>query len=127
MKLFAVFIGGGLGSLARYSMGLLVSNMSWASPWGTLISNVLATAILLFILGQTANEIHSLSPRNQVLFALLTVGFCGAFSTFSTFAADTIQLHQTEGILWAVCNVCANLICCIAIGIWMWQWGAARG
>jgi CrcB protein len=127
MKLIAVFIGGGLGSLARYGMGSLVSYMSWTSPWGTLISNVLATAILLFILGQTANEIQTLSPRSQAVIALLTVGFCGAFSTFSTFAADTIQLHQTQGILWAICNVSANLICCMAIGLWMWQWGAARG
>jgi CrcB protein len=127
MKLLAVFIGGGLGSLARYGMGSFVSYMSWTNPWGTLISNVLATGILLFILGQTANEIHTLSPRNQAIIALVTVGFCGAFSTFSTFAADTIQLYQTHGLLWAVCNVTANFICCIAIGIWMWQWGSARG
>jgi fluoride exporter len=79
MKLLAVFIGGGLGSLARYGMGSFVSYMSWTNPWGTLISNVLATGILLFILGQTANEIHTLSPRNQAIIALVTVGLLNLF------------------------------------------------
>ena len=118
MNALAVFIGGGLGSLARYGVGYGITAVGWTTPISTLISNVLASALLLFLLGQAANASESLSPRNHALFALLTVGFCGAFSTFSTFAADTIQLFQTHGWAWAVGNMLANLILCIGVGYW---------
>ena len=55
MNALAVFIGGGLGSLARYGVGWGVTLVGWTTPIGTLISNVLATALLLLILGQPQN------------------------------------------------------------------------
>ncbi|HBL37778.1 MAG TPA: fluoride efflux transporter CrcB [Flavobacteriales bacterium] len=125
MNALAVFIGGGLGSLARYGVGWGVTLVGWTTPIGTLISNVLATALLLLILGQAANTTETLSPKHQAMFALLTIGFCGAFSTFSTFAADTIQLFQSQGWAWATANILSNLILCMAAGYWAWTLAAS--
>lgn len=121
MNFLAVFIGGGLGSVARYSVGLLVSQLNGQSPWTTLISNVLATILLMYFLAilQPGNE--AMNTKSRALFLLLTIGFCGGFSTFSTFAMDTIQLWNTQGWLWAGMNVVSNLLLCVGLGYWIWH------
>ena len=120
MNFLAVFIGGGLGSLARYSLGLGISKLGWLSPWGTLASNVLATALLLALMVQASAGVAGWPAKSQPLLLLLTVGFCGAFSTFSTFAADTLTLHASHGLAWSVANVLANVLLCLAVGALVW-------
>ena len=120
MNFIAVFIGGGLGSLTRYALGLAVGKMGWMSPWATLTSNALATALLLTLMAQAAAAAEGWPIKYQALYMLLTVGFCGAFSTFSTFAADTLSLHASHGWLWATVNVLANVILCLAVGLAIW-------
>ena len=120
MNFLAVFIGGGLGSLARYSLGLGISKLGWLSPWSTLASNVLATALLLTLMVQASAGAAGWPAKSQPLFLLLTVGFCGAFSTFSTFAADTLTLHASHGLVWSVTNVLANVLLCLAVGALVW-------
>ena len=120
MNFLAVFIGGGLGSLARYSLGLGISKLGWLSPWGTLASNVLATALLLTLMVQASAGAAGWPAKSQPLFLLLTVGFCGAFSTFSTFAADTLTLHTSHGLAWAIGNVLTNVLLCLAVGYFIW-------
>lgn len=121
MKLLAIFLGGGAGSLARYGLGALVTKCGWASPLGTLLSNVLATGLLLWILSLAASETFGIDPKASPWFALLTIGFCGAFSTYSTFAADTVQLYDAQGWLWAAVNVAANLVLCLGVAAWLWH------
>lgn len=87
-----VFLGGGLGSVARYWLGLKLNNFENAIPFGTLLANVLGSLIIGFIFGYTAktgllNENHSL---------LLATGFCGGFTTFSTFAYEN-HLYLKSG------------------------------
>ena len=120
MNFLAVFVGGGLGSLARYSLGLGISKLGWLSPWGTLASNVLATAFLLTLMVQASSGAAGWPAKSQPLFLLLTGGFCGAFSTFSTFAADTLTLHASHGLAWSVANVLANVLLCLAVGALVW-------
>jgi len=79
-----VFLGGGLGSVLRYWMSLKLNNIENAIPYGTLLANVLGSLIIGIIFGYSAksgllNENHSL---------LLATGFCGGFTTFSTFAYE---------------------------------------
>ena len=83
-QVLLVFLGGGLGSVARYWLGLKLNNFENAIPFGTLLANVLGSLLIGLILGYSAktgvlNEQHSL---------LLATGFCGGLTTFSTFAYE---------------------------------------
>lgn len=120
MNLIAVFLGGGLGSVTRYALGLAIKRLGFMAPAGTLASNVLASALLLGLLAMYANESGGAVKSNPWLL-LWTVGFCGAFSTFSTFAADTIALFQTHGLMWSVGNIAVNVLLCVAVGWWIWS------
>lgn len=121
MNFIAVFIGGGLGSLARYTLGLGVNKLGWMTPWGTLASNILATALLMALIAQASAGAAGWPSKSQPLFLLLTVGFCGAFSTFSTFAADTLTLYTSHGLAWSLTNALANVVLCIATGALIWM------
>jgi len=79
-----VFLGGGLGSVARYWLSLKLNNFENAIPYGTLLANILGSLIIGFILGYSSRT--GLLSENQSL--LLATGFCGGFTTFSTFAYE---------------------------------------
>lgn len=79
-----VFLGGGLGSVARYSIYKLMAVGNLSLPYGTLLANVTGSLILGLVLGYSLKQ-GNLS-QNTLLF--LTTGFCGGFTTFSTFAFE---------------------------------------
>jgi fluoride exporter len=104
-----VFIGGGLGSLARFFIGKSMPNTSFNNfPIGILAINILASIILGIFIGQEINQKLSFNFR-----ALIAIGFCGGFSTFSTFSADTLQLVQASRYPEAILNVVLNVVLCI--------------
>jgi CrcB protein len=107
----AVFIGGGLGSLARYSIGLGTARLAQFFPLGTFLSNAFATLLLaLFVVW--------LLPRldqHAWMHSLLVIGFCGGFSTFSTFSVDTFKLAESGQGLLAVANVLINVLVCFGL------------
>ena len=83
-QLFLVFIGGGLGSIARYLLGKYLNSTVSGIPYGTFLANVLGSLLIGIILGLAIKN-ETLSS-NQTL--LLATGFCGGFTTFSTFAYE---------------------------------------
>lgn len=83
-QLFLVFIGGGFGSIARYVLSKYMNSSANLIPYGTFLANVLGSLLIGIILGLAAKN-ESLSG-NQTL--LLATGFCGGFTTFSTFAYE---------------------------------------
>lgn len=83
-QLLFVFIGGGFGSVLRYVIGKWLNNSESGIPYGTFAANILGSLLIGLILGFAAkNETFS---QNQTL--LLATGFCGGFTTFSTFAYE---------------------------------------
>lgn len=118
-QIVLVFVGGGLGSLARYGTGKAFMKWSSVFPFGTLTANILACMILGFFTGWAA-----LKPVDSVTAyrAFIAVGFCGGFSTFSSFSNETIQLILTNRFADACVNMIANMVLCSAatiFGIWL--------
>ena len=83
-QLLLVFLGGGFGSVLRYIIGKYLNNAESAIPYGTFAANILGSLLIGIILGLAAKN-NALS-QNQTL--LLATGFCGGFTTFSTFAYE---------------------------------------
>jgi len=83
-QLLLVFIGGGFGSVLRYIIGKYLNNVESGIPYGTFAANILGSLLIGIILGLAAKN-NTLS-QNQTL--LLATGFCGGFTTFSTFAYE---------------------------------------
>ncbi|TJY37304.1 fluoride efflux transporter CrcB [Pontimicrobium aquaticum] len=83
-QLLLVFIGGGFGSTLRYIIGKYMNSTETGIPWGTFTANILGSLLIGIILGLAAKN-DALSS-NQTL--LLATGFCGGFTTFSTFAYE---------------------------------------
>jgi len=99
-----VFIGGGLGSLLRYEISRQLPTPTGGFPWATLLANLLACLVLG--LGLAAVAKSSLPPQHRLL---LLTGFCGGFSTFSTFSAEVVALwsdgHAGMALLYAAISL----------------------
>ena len=109
-QLLLIFIGGGLGSLIRFAFSKFIQeNMDKTFPFGTLGVNVLASLILGILVGMF--EVKTLINPNYRTF--IAIGFCGGFSTFSTFSNDTLQLIQNNRITEAFLNIFLNVMLCL--------------
>lgn len=90
----AVLIGGAIGSLLRLVVGAAIQQrVGLAFPVGTLVINVTGSLVLGFIM-RFALDTTAVTP---VMRALLTTGFCGGYTTFSTFSFETLDLVR-EGL-----------------------------
>ena len=83
-QLLLVFIGGGFGSIARFILAKYFNSSTDGIPYGTFFANVLGSLLIGLILGFAAK--NEALNSNQTLF--LATGFCGGFTTFSTFAYE---------------------------------------
>jgi CrcB protein len=88
--LFAIAVGGALGSVLRYGIGSAVQQRAGAGfPAGTLLVNVTGSLLLGFLVRYLLET--TISPEMR---AGLTIGLCGGYTTFSTFSADTVRLLE---------------------------------
>lgn len=105
-----VFAGGGLGSALRYLTGKWFSSLFHLPfPVATLMINVTACFILGWLVG-TADHKQWLSASSRLFWA---VGFCGGFSTFSTFSQETFSLLNTHLTFTAVLYMAASVALCL--------------
>lgn len=83
-QLLLVFIGGGAGSVLRYIIGKTLNSSQTGIPYGTFAANILGSLLIGIILGLAVK--NETLTQNHTL--LLATGFCGGFTTFSTFAYE---------------------------------------
>ena len=109
-NLLFVFLGGGLGSIARYGISEIVRyNFKSVFPTATLCSNIISCILLGLAVGIFYDKIGQNTPLRM----LIIIGFCGGFSTFSTFSNDTLELIQNNRMLEALTNIFLNVTLCI--------------
>lgn len=90
-QLLLVFVGGGFGSVLRYIIGKYLNNPESGIPYGTFAANILGSLLIGIILGIAAK--NNTLTSNQTL--LIATGFCGGFTTFSTFAYENHVLLKS--------------------------------
>ncbi len=111
-NLFFVFLGGGLGSIARYGISEVVKyNFKTVFPTATLCSNIISCVILGLAVGLFYDKIGA----NQTLRMLVIIGFCGGFSTFSSFSFETVELMRTGNIAIAIANILISVSVCVGL------------
>ncbi|MBV9248678.1 MAG: fluoride efflux transporter CrcB [Acetobacteraceae bacterium] len=120
MTYLLVAIGGAIGSVARFMLAAAAAKLTGpAFPWGTLLINVLGSFIIGWYGAARANPLQP-SPQAQ---AFVMTGFCGGFTTFSSFSLQTLELLQTGAWLRAAGYVVGSVALCLSL-VWL---GAVLG
>lgn len=104
--LFAVFIGGGTGSVLRWVLGMKLNPLHHAIPVGTLTANLVGA----FIIGLGLAWFNRMTHIDPMWKLLITTGFCGGLTTFSTFSAEVVFLLQDGRAGWALANIAVNML-----------------
>jgi CrcB protein len=112
-----VAIGGAIGSCSRYCIG------NWLSPFATAIQIPLATTLVnvfgSLVLGYVAGSVND---RTQWGYLLLGVGFCGGFTTFSTFSLELVEQLQRGNVANALIECVINVVLGVTAlyaGLWL--------
>lgn len=118
--LLAVFLGGGLGSVSRWLISLRFNPVHPAIPLGTLTANLIGAFIIGIGLAWF-NRITTIDPQWKLL---VTTGFCGGLTTFSTFSAEVVYLLMDGKVSWALANIVLNQagsLMMTALAFWLTQ------
>ena len=84
-----IFLGGGLGSVLRFLISQYISKkIESVIPWGTFVVNILGSLLLGAIIG----FFHKMNLSSSQYVVFFTIGFCGGFTTFSTFTMENLLL-----------------------------------
>ena len=112
-----IFIGGGLGSLARWgASGWIANTIGQTFPWGTLVVNVSGSFIIGLFAAATGPEGRWMAPATFRQFFML--GICGGYTTFSSFSLQTLNLAEDGQWFKAGANSVLSLVLCF-VGVWL--------
>ncbi|WP_295637864.1 CrcB family protein [uncultured Mailhella sp.] len=120
----AVLFGGALGAVCRVKISWTVMKVSGLLfPLGILCVNMTGSFLLGILMGVASRVKHGYPTAT----AFLATGFFGGFTTFSSFALDTVMLWGADHALFALLNVGLNTALCVALAGLGWMIGAPRG
>jgi len=112
-----VFLGGGFGSVLRYFLSRTLNSDITGIPYGTFTANIFGSLLIGIILGISAKG--NVLTQNQTL--LLATGFCGGFTTFSTFAYENhIFLKSGDFLSFALYTIGSFVIGFLAVFLGMY-------
>ena len=113
---FWITIGSAVGGAARYfCSGVVARLIGETFPWGTLVVNVVGSFIIGLVAVLTAPDGRLLvDPTTRLA---ITVGFCGGYTTFSSFSIQTLNLLNDGQYLYAGANILLSVAVCLA-AVW---------
>jgi fluoride exporter len=119
VKILLVGLGGSLGAIARYALaGLISARVSTPWPYGTFVVNVSGCFVLGFFVTLGTERL----PLSEELRLLVSVGFIGAYTTFSTYQLETFALVEQggwwRGLAYALLSLIAGFAA-MASSIWL--------
>ena len=107
-----VFLGSGIGGMLRHGVGLLALRVTGASfPWGTLVINVVGSALMGLMIGLFAAR----SINDPELRLFVTTGLIGGFTTWSTFSLDIVTLWERGEIGSAIAYAAASIVLSLTV------------
>lgn len=111
-NLVLVFVGGGIGSVLRYIIGKYLNSTENGVPYGTFTANILGSLLIGIILGLALKN-NSITQNHTLL---LATGFCGGFTTFSTFAYENhMFLKSGDFVSFAIYTIASFVIGFLAV------------
>lgn len=123
MPWLLVFLGGGLGAMARHGVNLTAARLfGIAFPWGTLTVNVVGSLVMGLLTGWFALRAGAAETQHLRLF--LTTGVLGGFTTFSAFSLDVALIWERGEHGTAAAYVAASVLLSVAglfAGLWFWR------
>ena len=114
VNLCYVALGGGLGAVCRYLCSFFPAYSVKGFPCGTLLVNFLGCLLIGVVTEAVGNALLFNSQLNDKLSLLLKVGFCGGFTTFSTFSLEMLNMMDDGKVFGALVYACASVILCLA-------------
>ena len=110
-EILFIFLGGGLGSIVRFALARWINTLHpYDFPFGTLVVNIVACFVLGLVVG-LADHRQIISPAARLFWA---AGFCGGFSTFSTFSHETLKLLQQGQSLAVFAYLTLSVFLCVS-------------
>lgn len=117
MSYFWIFLGGGLGSIARFAgSGFIARHFGETFPWGTLLVNVTGSFIIGFFATLTDTDGRWLVAPSVRQFVM--IGICGGYTTFSSFSLQTLNLARDGEWFRAGANATLSFMLCM-IAVWL--------
>ena len=111
-QLLLVGAGGALGSVARYLLTLLCGSMAFCGHWAILVANVVGSFLIGLAMGWCSGGAY----------LFVAVGFCGGFTTFSTFSAQALSLIEAQRYAPAAAYIAGSVLLsllAVFMGIWL--------
>lgn len=111
-QLLLVFLGGGFGSALRFLLGKWLNTADGGFPYGTFTANIIGSLLIGIILGLAAKN-NNLTESQTLL---LATGFCGGFTTFSTFAYENhVFLKSGDFMSFAIYTIASFVVGFLAV------------